>query len=117
MPPSIEGTKSSGSCSHSESGQCRSHGCRGIRPGASPDRAGSVALGHNPPGKVDAGKHLPSLIGAQEVLRESFSASFSSGLVPEMLTTIAPNPWTEIVRVAKTHRCESLLIGLTDRAE
>jgi nucleotide-binding universal stress UspA family protein len=31
-----------------------------------------------------------------------------------MLTTIAPNPWTEITRVAQTHRCESLLIGLSD---
>jgi hypothetical protein len=51
------------------------------------------------------------------VLRESLTASLSSGLIPEMLTTVAPNPWTEIIRVAQTHRCESLLIGLSDLTE
>ena len=28
--------------------------------------------------------------------------------------TIAPQPWPEIVRVSRAHRCESLLLGLSD---
>jgi len=53
------------------------------------------------------------VFGAQEVLRESLIASFSVGLFPEALTTVAPQPWDEISRVARTHRCESLLVGLS----
>jgi APA family basic amino acid/polyamine antiporter len=50
---------------------------------------------------------------AQEVLREAMSASLSLGLSPEALVTIAERPWQEIIRVSHTHRCESLLVGLT----
>ena len=53
------------------------------------------------------------VFGAQEVLRESLIASFSVGLFPEALTTVAPQPWDEISRVARVHRCESLLVGLS----
>jgi amino acid transporter len=69
------------------------------------------------PDSWEAGKPPGSLVAAQDVLRESLSASLASGLVPEMLTTVAPDAWTEIIRVAQTHRCESLLIGLSDLAE
>lgn len=53
----------------------------------------------------------PQLGYAHEVLRESLAASLSHGLALEALTTIATERWMEIVRVAKTHRCESLLLG------
>lgn len=53
------------------------------------------------------------VLGAQEVLRESLIASFSVGLFPQALTTVAPQPWDEISRVARAHRCESLLVGLS----
>lgn len=53
------------------------------------------------------------VFGAQEVLRESLIASFTVGLFPEALTTVAPQPWDEISRVARAHRCESLLLGLS----
>ena len=56
----------------------------------------------------------PLLSQAQKVLRESLVASFSSGLAPEALTTLARDPWLEIARVARVHRCESLLLGLSD---
>jgi amino acid transporter/nucleotide-binding universal stress UspA family protein len=69
------------------------------------------------PEKWEPGEPPHSLLAAQDVLRESLTASLSSGLVPEMLTTVAPNPWSEIIRVAQTHRCESLLIGLSDLTE
>lgn len=57
------------------------------------------------------------LRNAQLVLRESLTASFSSGLAPEALTTIAQGPWPEIARVAQTHHCQSLLLGLSNFAE
>lgn len=59
------------------------------------------------------------VLNSQAVLREAISASLEIGLSPEALITIAERPWPEIVRVARTYRCESLLIGfssLTERA-
>ena len=56
----------------------------------------------------------PQLISTQDVLREALTASFSSDLSPEALITVAADPWREIVRVARIHSCESLLIGLGD---
>jgi nucleotide-binding universal stress UspA family protein len=84
-----------------------------------PARVGRVLLLSvvTQPERWEPGEPPHSLLAAQDVLRESLSASLSSGLVPEMLTTVAPNPWTEILRVAQTHRCESLLIGLSDLTE
>lgn len=55
----------------------------------------------------------PQLLNAQSVLQESLSTSFSVGLYPEALTTVASNPWDEIARVAERHACESLLLGLS----
>jgi len=84
-----------------------------------PTRVGRVLLLSvvTQPERWEPGEPPNSLLAAQDVLRESLTASFSSGLVPEMLTTVSPNPWNEIIRVAQTHRCESLLIGLSDLSE
>jgi nucleotide-binding universal stress UspA family protein len=54
------------------------------------------------------GRHV---VNAQNVLRESLYAALQSGHRPEALTTLAEQPWDEIARVARVHRCESLLIG------
>jgi APA family basic amino acid/polyamine antiporter len=54
---------------------------------------------------------------AQAVLRASLIASHARGLSPEALTTIAPRPWPEIARIARTRACESLLLGLSDLQE
>lgn len=50
---------------------------------------------------------------SQEVLRELLSASVHVGVRVEALTTISPNPMEEIARVAELHRCESVLLGLS----
>ena len=57
------------------------------------------------------------LLDAQAVLRESLTASFLSGMSPEALTTIAPRPWPEIIRVSRIHRCESILLGFSNFTE
>ena len=53
------------------------------------------------------------LVAAQRVLEEALTASLANGHSPEALMTIAPAPWAEISRVARSHRCESLLVGLS----
>ncbi len=55
----------------------------------------------------------PPLISAQQAQSEALTASLATGHSPEALMTIAPAPWAEISRVARTHRCESLLVGLS----
>jgi len=57
------------------------------------------------------------LIDAQSVLRESLIASFSNGLAPEALTTIAKDPFAEISRVARDYRCASVLLGFSKVVE
>jgi len=47
------------------------------------------------------------------VTETALKASFRAGLRPDTLTTIAEHPWEEIERVAKTHNCRSLLLGLS----
>ncbi len=57
------------------------------------------------------------LTNTQAVLGAAISASVEAGLFPESLATVAPQPWREIARVAKEHRCESLLLGLSQLSE
>jgi hypothetical protein len=54
------------------------------------------------------------LLDSQAVIKSALTASFASGLAPEALTTISPQPWQEIIRVSRSHRCESLMLGLSD---
>ncbi|MDP6041431.1 MAG: hypothetical protein QGG64_22985 [Candidatus Latescibacteria bacterium] len=61
-----------------------------------------------------AGEPPQSLLDTHAVLQEAVTASFAAGLSPEALTTIAPQPWPEIIRVSRVHLCESLLLGLSD---
>ncbi|MCG8605698.1 amino acid permease [bacterium] len=69
------------------------------------------------PDDWQAGSAPPQLVNAQAVLGEALTASFAAGLSPEALTTVASPPWTEISRVARTHRCESMVLGLTHFTE
>jgi APA family basic amino acid/polyamine antiporter len=50
---------------------------------------------------------------AQSVLGDTLNASIKAGRFPEALATVAADPWVEISRVAREHRCESLLLGFT----
>ncbi len=54
------------------------------------------------------------LRGAPEILDESLRRSFERGLIAETLFTIAPDSLREIARVARTHGCETVLLGLPD---
>ncbi len=69
------------------------------------------------PEKTAEGLDSAVLINAESVLNEALAASYEINLVPEALTTIGKDPWSEIVRVSATHGCESLLLGLTDLEE
>ncbi|NOY70714.1 MAG: amino acid permease [Deltaproteobacteria bacterium] len=70
-----------------------------------------------PPENWNPGDPPARLINAQTVLKEALTASFSSGLAPQALITVAPKPWDEIARTARTYNCESLLLGLSDLDE
>ncbi len=50
---------------------------------------------------------------SQAVVRELLRTSAQSGIRIETLTTVAPRPMEEIARVARLHRCESVLLGLS----
>lgn len=51
---------------------------------------------------------------SQAVLRELLRASSKLGVPVETLTTVSAEPMPEIARVAKLHRCESVLLGLSE---
>jgi amino acid transporter len=54
-----------------------------------------------------------------DVLRHSMHAAITERVRVEGLTTVSLDPWTEITRVARVHRCASVLLGmasLTDPA-
>lgn len=84
-----------------------------------PPRTGRVLLLSvvRTPEDWDPETHPEKLINSQRVLKESLSASFGIGLKPEMLTTVAHEPWDEIIRVSRSYECESLLLGLTNLNE
>lgn len=66
------------------------------------------------PDEVLADTPPRALVEAQKVLEQALTASLFRGHAPEALVTVAKAPFEEIKRVAKIHRCESLLLGLTD---
>lgn len=57
------------------------------------------------------------LADTQKVLHETLTTSISMGLFPEALTTVAPQPWPEIIRVARSYRCACLLLGFSRLTE
>jgi amino acid transporter len=85
----------------------------------SPPQAGRVLLLSVVTGQIKWGQYRApqEFLSSQEVLREAMIASYSRGLSPEALVTVAQRPWSEIIRVARLHRCESLLLGLGDTEE
>ena len=48
------------------------------------------------------------------VLHELMRASAKLGIKTDMLTTVSSQPMEEIARVARLHRCESVLLGLSE---
>ena len=51
------------------------------------------------------------------ILRKSMSAALREHIRIESLATVSNNPWMEIDRVARAHRCASVLLGMTDLAD
>ncbi|MEX2565832.1 MAG: hypothetical protein WD431_07820, partial [Cyclobacteriaceae bacterium] len=62
-------------------------------------------------------KFEKALENNQKAMFKAITASASSGLDPDTLITIAEEPWKEMARVAKLHRCKSILIGLSNITE
>jgi len=67
----------------------------------------------NAPDNWTPGECPQQLIDAQTILRESLITSFSAGLAPEALITVAPLPWPEIIRVSKEYGCKSIALGFS----
>lgn len=65
-----------------------------------------------PPEAPDPDEPPESLLMAQQVLREAMLTSMHDRHPPEALMTVAMRPWNEIARVARTHACECLVLGL-----
>ncbi len=61
-----------------------------------------------------AGDKVLAIRHAQRVLGDTLTASVKSGQFPEALATVAADPWREISRIAREHRCESMLLGFTE---
>jgi amino acid transporter len=84
-----------------------------------PPRIGQVLLLSVivPPETAQPERREQLLDRAQGPLRRALAISLENGVFPEALTTIANNQWAEINRVAREHRCESLLLGFSDLSE
>jgi amino acid transporter/nucleotide-binding universal stress UspA family protein len=61
--------------------------------------------------------NLTPIENSQIVVRELMRASAHAGIRVDMLMTVAPQPMQEIARVARLHRCESVLLGLSEISE
>ena len=62
----------------------------------------------------DEADHEGAIDGAQRVLRSSLRSALALGLAPEAMTSVADDAWDAITRVARTHACEVVLLGLSD---
>jgi APA family basic amino acid/polyamine antiporter len=56
-------------------------------------------------------EELPALRDAEAILGESLRRTFERAIPAETLFTVASDPWPEIARVARLHRCETVLLG------
>jgi len=52
------------------------------------------------------------LMTTADVLRQSMGAAIRERVRVEGLVTVSSDPWTEIMRVARAHRCASVLLGM-----
>lgn len=86
-----------------------------------PPRVGRILLFNviRPP-KVDesvSGHEMDrALSDATRTMRDSLAATMRAGMQCEGLTTVGPDPWSAIRRAAVSHRCATVLMGLSDLA-
>jgi APA family basic amino acid/polyamine antiporter len=69
-----------------------------------------------PPDEVPDESH-PALRDAQTILGESLQRGFERKTVAETLFTVAADVWVEIARVARLHRCETVVLGAPQLTE
>jgi len=84
-----------------------------------PPRMGRVLLLSVTPLPAGEEQENTELMTTTEVLRQSIGAAIRERVRVEGLVTVSADPWTEIIRVARAHRCASVLLGmanLTDQA-
>lgn len=79
-----------------------------------PPRVGRVLLLSVTSLRADEEHDNNELITTAEVLRQSIGAAIREKVRVEGLVTVSADPWTEIIRVARTHRCASVLLGMTN---
>ena len=81
----------------------------------SPPRTGRVLLLNVvPPLQKELTKEFADFLDQSSILlRDSLSASVHAGARTEALATVAQDPWDEMERVAREHRCATILIGMT----
>ena len=76
-------------------------------------RAGRVMLLNVVVPRGDASSR-ESLLAMGQVLQRSMAVSLQAGIAVECLATISQDPWAEIRRVAKAHRCALTLLGMSN---
>ncbi|KPP95216.1 MAG: APC superfamily amino acid-polyamine transporter [Bacteroidetes bacterium HLUCCA01] len=59
----------------------------------------------------DAERTARQVEGCRDVIHQGLSSALEASLRADTLITIAADPWKEIERVARAHRCQTLLIG------
>jgi APA family basic amino acid/polyamine antiporter len=82
-----------------------------------PPRMGRVLLlnvARFPTGDRDPSDDLAT---TADVLQQSMTAAIRETVRVEGLATVSANPWTEINRVARAHRCASVLLGMASLAD
>lgn len=91
----------------------------GIAAALAPPRIGRVMmLSVMPPPKRATDDEPPvSLVDTSQLVKRALTASYEAGHKPEALMTVATAPWPEISRVARSHHCSGLLLGLPSNVE
>lgn len=77
-----------------------------------PPRMGRVLLLSVTPMPESDEHEDDGLVTTADVLRQSIGAAIREKVRVEGLVTVSADPWTEITRVARTHRCASVLLGM-----
>jgi APA family basic amino acid/polyamine antiporter len=77
-----------------------------------PARVGRVLLLNVAKLDMNPTRREEEIAVSADVLRQSMSAALRVGIQVECLATAAPNPWGEIERVARAHRCTTVLLGI-----
>ncbi len=82
-----------------------------------PPRVGRVLLLNVARFPTGEGNLDDDLSTTADVLRQSMQAAIGERVRVEGLATVSADPWTEINRVARAHRCASVLLGMASLAD